>query len=470
MKFATTLRAGLALGLPMLTLPALAQEQDEEQRRRTEIVVTGAADDDSYAPQQATVAGKSPAPLIEVPQSVSVVARQQIEDRNLFTIGEAVQTVAGVTVMPFDGTNPDYRARGFVLDYAYDGVPSTFSSGVPEFDLVIYERLEVQRGPAGLFRGSGSPGGTINLIRKRGKDAFAVSGALSAGSWNNYRGEFDIGGPVDAAGRLRVRAVGALHDRDFFQAKSHTRKLTAYTALDLDLTPTTTVGASFSYQDTTADTPMSGQPAYGLRVIGATSTRHPLTDQFLDFPRDFQHLPSWNRFTETTTEYAGEIKQQVGDWSMVVRALNRDIPRAWEDAFIQPGTGVDPVTLTATYVNRRSRGVNGKTAVDAYVTGPFTLFGQVHELAVGYSWDKRTTSFLNRSQTSVGRYSIYDADAIPLPPANFTSGSETDLQQSGFHAQLRLRPFKGFTIVAGDGSATIPTSPATSRRRCPRAS
>ncbi|WP_052507658.1 hypothetical protein [Sphingomonas hengshuiensis] len=110
-----------------------------------------------------------------------------------------------------------------MLDYAYDGIPSTFSSGVPEFDLVIYERLEVQRGPTGLFRGSGSPGGTINLIRKRGQDQLAISGALSAGSWNNYRGEFDIGGPVDAAGRLRLRAVGALHDRDFFQAKSHTR-------------------------------------------------------------------------------------------------------------------------------------------------------------------------------------------------------------------------------------------------------
>ncbi|MDV3458316.1 TonB-dependent siderophore receptor [Sphingomonas sp. HF-S4] len=441
-----SVRTGLMLGLPLLAMPALAQTADSDAAHRSDIVVTGIREDDSYAPEKAAVAGKTPAALIEVPQSISVVTRAQIEDRNLFTIGEALQQVTGVTVMPFDGTNPDYRARGFVLDYAYDGVPSTFSSGVPEFDLVIYERLEVQRGPTGLFRGSGSPGGTINLIRKRGQDRFAASTAFSAGSWNNYRGEFDIGGPVDAAGRLRLRAVGALHDRDFFQAKSHTRKLTAYSALDFDLTSTTTIGASLSYQDTKANTPMNGQPAYGLHANG---TRHPLTDQFLDLPRDFQHLPSSNRFTETTTEYAGEVKQQIGDWSVVVRALHRDIPRAWEDAFIQPGTGVDPDTLTAHYVNRRSRGVNGKTAVDTYATGPFTLFGREHELAVGYSWDNRTTSFLARSQTSVGRYSILNPDAIPLAPAIYTSGSETDLQQSGFHAQLRLRPFDGLTVVAG---------------------
>lgn len=456
-----TVRAGLLLGLPFLAVPAYALEEDDEHRR-SEIVVTGIQKDDSYAPEKALVAGKSAAPLLEIPQSISVVTRQQIEDRNLFTIGEAMQQVTGVTVMPFDGSNPDYRARGFVLDYAYDGVPSTFSSGVPEFDLVIYERLEVQRGPTGLFRGSGSPGGTINLIRKRGQDRFSASTALSAGSWNNYRGEFDIGGPVDPDGRLRVRAVGSVQDRDFFQKTSHSRKVVAYGAVDYDLTPSTTLGASVSYQDNKAEVPMNGQPAYS-------------DQRFLGFPRSFQHLPSWNLFTEKTIEYAGEVQQRVGDWSFVVRALHRDIPRGWMDAFIQPGTGVDPVTLTATYVNRRSDGENGKTAVDAYATGPFTLFGREHELAVGYSFDKRTTSFLARSQTVVGRFSILNPDAIPLPPAAYTSGSETDLRQSGFHAQLRLRPLDPLTIVLGgrisdytNKSRGIAPSPVTDFRTTSR--
>jgi outer membrane receptor for ferric coprogen and ferric-rhodotorulic acid len=100
-------------------------------------------------------------------------------------------------------------------------------------------------------------------------------------------------------------------------------------------------------------------------------------------------------------------------------------------------------------VNRRSKGENGKTAVDAYAAGPFSLFGRQHELAVGYSYDKRTTSFLSRTQTSVGRFSILDADSIPFTPPDFTSGSETDLRQSGFHAQARIRPVSRLTIVAG---------------------
>jgi len=438
--------AGLALGLPVSGAPALAQTAPDAEQHRSDIIVTAIREDDGYAPAEAAVAGKSPAPLIEIPQSVSVVTRTQIEDRNLFTIGDAMQTVAGVTVMPFDGSYPDYRARGFVLDYAYDGIPSTFSSGVPEFDLAIYERLEIQRGPTGLFRGSGSPGGTINLIRKRGLEKFAVSGALSAGSWNNYRGEFDIGGPVDAAGRLRVRAVASLIDRDYFQAKSHTRRMLAYGAIDYDLTPTTTLGASVTYQDNKANTPMNGQPAYGLLTNGRS---HPLTGHVLDFPRDFQHLPSWNKFTDTTTEYAAEVKQQIGNWSLVVRGVRREIPRGWVDAFIMPNTGVDPVALTAVYVNRRADAENGKRAVDAYATGPFTLFGREHELAVGYSYDQRTTTSLARTQISQGRFSIFNADAVPYTPGAFTSGSETDLRQSGFHGQLRLRPLEPLTIVVG---------------------
>jgi outer membrane receptor for ferric coprogen and ferric-rhodotorulic acid len=442
----TSIWAGLILGLPFSAMPAFAQTAEETALRRSDIVVTGIRNDDSYAPAEATVAGKSATPLLEIPQSVSVVTRQQIEDRNMFTIGDALQQVTGVTVMPFDGSYPDYRARGFVLDYAYDGIPSTFSSGVPEFDLAIYERLEIQRGPTGLFRGSGSPGGTINLIRKRGLENFAVSGALSAGSWNNYRGEFDIGGPIDAAGRLRVRAVASLIDRDYFQAKSHTRRMLAYGAIDYDLTPTTTIGGSVTYQDNKADTPMSGQPAYGLLTNGKP---HPLTGQFLNFPRDFQHLPDWNRFADTTTEYAGEIQQRIGAWSLVVRAVDRVIPRSWVDAFVMPGTGVDPVTLTAVYVNRRSEVENGKRALDAYATGPFTLFGREQELAIGYSYDQRTSTSLARTQMSQGRYSIYDPDAIPYTPGAFTSGSETDLRQSGFHGQLRLRPLDPLTIVLG---------------------
>jgi outer membrane receptor for ferric coprogen and ferric-rhodotorulic acid len=441
----TAFRSGIGITAVIASLAAsgaAAQNKAEEQnssptgRKLGGVTVTASEMDDSYAPEAASVAGKSPTALIDIPQSVSVVTREQIEDRNFFTIGEAVQQVTGVTVMPFDGSNPDYRARGFVLDYAYDGIPSTFSSGVQEFDLSIYERLEIQRGSTGLFRGSGSPGGTINLVRKRGLSEFAVATALSAGSWNNYRGEFDIGGPVDADGRLRVRAVATYQDREFFQEKSNTQKLVAYGAIDFDVTPSTTIGASLTYQDNVAHTPQNGQPAFS-------------NGQFLNFPRSFQHLPSWNLFKDKTAEYAGEVEQRVGAWSLRVRGLQRDGEKFYTDAFVSPGTGVDSKTLTATYNRRRAEGEGDKTALDAYATGPFSLLGRQHELTVGYSYDRRygTNYFLNG--TPVRNVSIFNPEVVPLPLNPYATGSISVVEQSGFHAQARLNILKPLTIVIG---------------------
>ena len=157
-KQPTRLRAATAATMAILGLSCQAATAEDESKEKVldTIIVYGVHEDDGYAPLVASVATKAPADLNDTPQSITVITRQQIEDRNFFTVGEALQQVTSVTVMPFDGTNTDYRARGFVLDLAYDGIPAAFSSGIQEFDLSIYERIEVLRGPSGLFRGAGS--------------------------------------------------------------------------------------------------------------------------------------------------------------------------------------------------------------------------------------------------------------------------------------------------------------------------
>lgn len=400
--------------------------------------VTVAADpiDDSYAPETATVGSKTAKPLLDVERSISVVTRQQIEERNFFTAGEALQQVTGVTVLPFDGSNPDYRSRGYTMDLAYDGIPAAFSSGIEDFDLVIYDRVEVLRGPSGLFRGSGSPGGLVNFVRKRGQDHFEASGALSGGSYNNYRGEFDIGGPVDAAGKLRLRAIGALQDRRFFTHVGHDKKLTAYLAADYDVTPSTTLSATLTYQDDDFNSPYNGQPAQS-------------DNRFLNLPRDTHFLPDWNLFTYNTTEYAAEVEQRIGKWAVRVRGLRREQDKFYRDSFVSPNTGVNPATLTARYNRRRNQGDFDRNGVDAYASGPLHLFGRDHELTFGYNYEQRFSRslFLNASQ--VANVSVLNPNGIPLPLDPFVTGSDQRLTQSGFYGQARIELFQPLTIVLG---------------------
>jgi iron complex outermembrane receptor protein len=72
--------------------------------------------------------------------------------------------------------------------------------------MAIYDRVETLRGPAALLQGANSPGGTMNLVRKRGQQAPTVTITAKAGSWDHYGTQVDAGGPLSADGRLGYRA------------------------------------------------------------------------------------------------------------------------------------------------------------------------------------------------------------------------------------------------------------------------
>jgi outer membrane receptor for ferric coprogen and ferric-rhodotorulic acid len=119
-----------------------------------------------YTSEAVSVASKESVKPREIPQSVSVITKERIEDQGLVTVEDALNQVTGVTVLPNDTQQGVYLSRGFHMNVTNDGVPAYNAlSGVQQLDLAIYERVEVLRGPAGLFQGTGDPGGTVNLVR-----------------------------------------------------------------------------------------------------------------------------------------------------------------------------------------------------------------------------------------------------------------------------------------------------------------
>ncbi|NEM65312.1 TonB-dependent receptor plug domain-containing protein, partial [Escherichia coli] len=112
----------------------------------------------------------------ETPQSVSVMTRQRMNDQNMTSLDEAMGQTTGVNVVNQNGFQVKYESRAFVMDnIKEDGVnTSTQSSVMNSFqassespDMAIYDRVEILRGASGLTQGSGEPGGTVNLVRKK---------------------------------------------------------------------------------------------------------------------------------------------------------------------------------------------------------------------------------------------------------------------------------------------------------------
>lgn len=187
---------------PVRTLPAIS------------VTTTDAPD----IAKDSSVAGKADTPLIETPQSISVVTREQLTQQNAITVGQALRYTPGVVAEWRGQSSGKYDhilvrgSAGYTVDTFWDGlkIPSIGSLGGPNPDPYFLERVEVLRGPSSVLYGQGLANGLVHLISKRpAEEAFGET-RLTFGS-NDYRQVgIDVGGPVDSGGRLlyRLTAVG----------------------------------------------------------------------------------------------------------------------------------------------------------------------------------------------------------------------------------------------------------------------
>jgi outer membrane receptor for ferric coprogen and ferric-rhodotorulic acid len=435
-RFAARRRLALAI-VGLLPVAALVQTQAQADESGgaltlTPVTVIGAG---AYVPSEVSV-GKMPASQREVPQSVSVITQQRIEDQNLVTVADALNQAVGVTVISNDTTQSQYRSRGYSLGVMNDGVPAYNAlSGYQQLDLATFERVEVLRGPAGVFLGSGEPGGVVNLVRKRARAEFAASGQISAGSWDNYAAQADVTGPLNADGSVRARAVLSATDRDYFYERSHTRKLLGYATLDWDLAPATTLSFAATVQDDATDVPYMGLPAW--------------TDGgLIRAPRSTNPYPDWNLYEWNTRDFLAELNHRFDSgWSATVRLSRRDQDFYFKDGF--PSTGVDPDTGTLNY-NRRVRDFNyERDTADLFLSGPFRLFGREHQALFGYNYDTLLSSFEGINAPGVTGVPFGRHDLVPEFDLAYTLGSETDTRQSGWYGQFRLNVSEPLTVAVG---------------------
>ena len=208
---------GLAAGLGALASPGIAQEQQPSE----DIVVTGVHDQEGYVAKE-TNAAKFAAPLRDIPQSVSVVTDEVLRDQRALSLQDALQNVPGVSLGSGDGQRDQVSIRGFsaIGDQYVDGFRD---DGLYFRDLSNVQRVEVIKGPAAVLYGRGSSGGIINRVTKK-PDIDVGSAALSGGSYDHYRGEFDIG-RFDIGSGVGFRVTGALEDNGSFRDRQFLKRV-----------------------------------------------------------------------------------------------------------------------------------------------------------------------------------------------------------------------------------------------------
>lgn len=421
-----------------------------------EVLVTATAEE--------LVATRTATPLREIPQTISIISREQIDQQNDTDLGDALANAVGITAVRSDSLAQNYYSRGFpIQSYHLDGgaalnafetlgAPFSVSPDLGEFD-----HIEVLRGADALFGGNGAPGASVSMVRKRPLDTTQVAFNASVGSWNNYRLEGDLTGPLGLDSALRGRTDVVYEHRDYFFDTARLERKKVFAVLDYDPTAKTTLTAGGSYEWSDAVPVEFGLPLYDNG-----------SDPYL--PRSTAFTTDWGRYRTRTRELYFKLQQSFADdWKLKVNATSLDVTAEYGYAVFS--SAIDPLTKeledTPAAAFTGQPNTQNQFALDALLTGTFAWFGRREEVAIGGDWTHYSENFSvlisDLAAPPVNAYA-FDAAAYPesllrTPPVintHLLAGSN----QAGLFGSFKVYFNPDWSLVAGtrvsgDDSKTV---------------
>jgi iron complex outermembrane receptor protein len=393
------------VGLLSVSLAALscgwAHAQNADQGTVLETIVIEAESDDilvqeGYVAKTDRIGTKVDTPIVQIPQAVSVVTQDQIEDQKPRTLNESLSYTAGANPNTFgyDSRYDAFYLRGFPA--YYNGI---FRDGLKQFngpsawfrtEPYGLEGITVLKGPASSLYGVSGPGGIVNLVTKRPKDEEFREVELLVGEHSRFQGGVDLSGPVNEDGTLlyRFTALGRKSDTHLEGYPDDTGYIAPAFTWKPDEDTKLTILSEFS-RSVTGGTAFFYNPTYGevSDIYGGD--------------------PDWNDFTGTQGRIGYEFEHRLNE----VVTLRQNARYSAVDADLEysglysVGAGLPLARYWGLYKEDVKNFVIDNMAQFEFETGPVS-----HTAVAGfdYSW----SDYEARSATSYT--SIDDLKSLPL--------------------------------------------------------
>lgn len=358
------------------------------------ITVTADRDSEGYLAERSRSATKTDTPLLEVPQSVSVVTRDLMQDQSMQSLADVVRYVPGAGMAQGEGNRDTVILRGnsstsdFFLDGTRDDV---------EYyrDLYNLDRVEVLKGPNAMIFGRGGAGGVVNRVSRQANWQPVREVSVQGGSWDNRRASADVGGAVND--RFAVRVMGVYENSDSYRDGVNFERTGVNPTVAWKTGDATVVRLSYEYYDydRTAD---RGLPSESGRP-------------FVTRPSTFFGDPERSSTYATVNLASLVVDHAFGNGvSLRNRTLYGDYDKFYQNIFaggaVDPGTGLVPLSA---YNNEQLREnlFNQTDLTFAFETGAIG-----HEILAGMELGRQVTD--NFRQTGF----FNDADLPLLVPAS----------------------------------------------------
>ncbi|MBE0463002.1 MAG: ferric-rhodotorulic acid/ferric-coprogen receptor FhuE [Halomonadaceae bacterium] len=386
----------------------------------------------------------------ELPQAISIVTEQRIQDQNLDSIESVLSNTTGISVRNVDSDRVSFASRGFRINsFQYDGIPTLnrdnrWYFGEGRLNTAIYDRVEVIRGANGLTTGSGNPGASINFVRKHA-DSRELTGSISGtvGSWDKRGTTVDVTTPLTASGNVRARFIGGYEEGGAHLDRQDKRRTFGYGIIDADVTESTTLSLGFDYQDSHTSSPTWG----GLPLWFSDGTP-------TNYSRSFSVAPDWSYYDFESEKVFAEISHRFdNDWQVrVVGAhektdMDGKLAYPYVESTLPDQMGAGGVTFFTGW-NRGHREVD---SVDVQASGPFALLGREHELVIGGNYSDQTNNYENTfiDGFTVDDFNSWDGSAPNEGWAPFTPSEASSTRQKAVYTASRFSLADPLTLIVG---------------------
>ncbi|MDF2397463.1 TonB-dependent siderophore receptor [Pseudomonas sp. 3MA1] len=346
-----------------------------------------------YRATRSASATRTDTSIHETPQSISVVAKDAVEDLGATRLQDALDYAGGVgRANNFGGQGlTTFTVRGFTTGEFYrNGFP--INRGYPNMpDANTIERLEVLRGPATMLYGRGDPGGTFNVVSKQPLPERTVTLGSQLNDQGMKRGTLDASGPLDEDGRLAYRLNVVGEGGDTFRDHVDTERYGVTPVLSWQVSDATRLIFEGDFMRNNA--PLDRGVTRYAKQIGSASR-----DSFFG-EKDVGKLHNDNNMAQLRFEHLLS-----DDWTLGggVQWLDGSLKG---NAVEANGIAADGRTLGRNFNYRKLEWTDRDAQLN--LTGHFDTAGLQHTLLTGIEYeDYDYQSIIQRSSGAVGAYPI----------------------------------------------------------------
>ena len=416
-----------------------------------------------YMATRSAGATKTDTPLIETPQAVSVVTRQQMTDQNVQSVAQALRYTSGA-VAEQRGANTDsleyVYSRGFQVEEYLNGLrlPGAAYAGynITSIDAYLLDRIELVHGPAAVLYGQSSPGGILVLDSKRPTEDPIHEIMLQTGSYGRAQGAVDLSGKLTDDGSLLGRITANSFTTGTQTDHVNEKRIAIAPSITWKPDADTTVTLFADYQWDPDAGLYNSVPAPGT-VLGGKAVPRSLD------PGE----PSFDRFSKREEAIGYSLSHRINDtWTVF-----QDFRYLHNDQRIQY-VGVTGVAANGTQLTRASyynQGTVDSATLENRAQAKFSSGPLSHTAIFGVDWQDTQFDhvFLGGSAPNLSITNPVYGVAIAAPTSMYGTSTKVHLDQEGFYAQDQVRLGRWAYMIgvrediADESSKPITTGAAT---------